>query len=113
HPGHRHHLARSRRQRPRAIERRCPVRVGQGKVPAGRPGRAYPPARAQQAGGRKQDGSSIVTKVLYIEDNDDNVYMLKMPLAALGDLEGLTAGGGEKGWAMAGKECPGRTMYGT
>jgi hypothetical protein len=24
------------------------------------------------------DGSSIVTKVLYVEDNDDNVFMLKM-----------------------------------
>jgi hypothetical protein len=27
-----------------------------------------------------------VTKVLYVEDNDDNVFMLKMRLELLGDL---------------------------
>ncbi len=31
-----------------------------------------------------------MTKVLYIEDNDDNVYMLKMRLELLGDFEVLT-----------------------
>ena len=49
------------------------------------------------------DGSSIVTKVLYIEDNDDNVYMLKM---LLGDFEVLTAEDGEKGCEMAVAERP-------
>ncbi len=49
------------------------------------------------------DGSSIVTKVLYIEDNDDNVYMLKM---LLGDFEVLTAEDGEKGCEMAAAERP-------
>jgi CheY-like chemotaxis protein len=34
-----------------------------------------------------------VTKVLYVEDNDDNVFMLKMRLELLGDFE---ADGG--GW---------------
>jgi hypothetical protein len=38
-----------------------------------------------------------VTKVLYIEDNDDNVFMLKMRLELLGDFEVLTAEDGEKG----------------
>ena len=33
----------------------------------------------------QRDGSSIVIKVLYVEDNDDNVYMLKMRLELLGD----------------------------
>src|SRR5262249_59038025 len=47
------------------------------------------------------DGSSVVTKVLYIEDNDDNVYMLKMRLELLGDFEVLTAEDGEKGCEMA------------
>jgi len=42
-----------------------------------------------------------VTKVLYVEDNDDNVYMLKMRLELLGDFEVLTAADGEKGCAMA------------
>jgi len=32
-----------------------------------------------------------VTKVLYVEDNDDNVFMLKMRLELLGDFE-LAAG---------------------
>ena len=44
-----------------------------------------------------------MTKVLYVEDNDDNVFMLKMRLELLGDFEVLTAEDGEKGCAMA---CP-------
>jgi CheY-like chemotaxis protein len=47
-----------------------------------------------------------VTKVLYLEDNDDNVYMLKMRLELLGDFEVLTAENGEKGCAMAAAERP-------
>src|SRR5262249_30059669 len=54
----------------------------------------------------KWDGSSIVTKVLYVEDNDDNVFMLKMRLELLGDFEVLTAEDGEKGCAMAVSERP-------
>jgi len=42
-----------------------------------------------------------VTKVLYVEDNDDNVYMLKMRLELLDDFEVVTAEDGEKGCAMA------------
>jgi CheY-like chemotaxis protein len=49
---------------------------------------------------------SIVTKVLYVEDNDDNVFMLKMRLELLGDFEVLTAEDGEKGCAMAISERP-------
>ena len=45
-------------------------------------------------------------KVLYIEDNDDNVYMLKMRLELLGDFEVLAAEDGEKGCAMAAVERP-------
>jgi CheY-like chemotaxis protein len=44
--------------------------------------------------------------VLYVEDNDDNVFMLKMRLELLGDFEVLTAEDGEKGCAMAVSECP-------
>ena len=47
-----------------------------------------------------------MTKVLYIEDNDDNVYMLKMRLELLGDFEVLAAEDGEKGCAMAVSERP-------
>jgi len=47
-----------------------------------------------------------VTKVLYVEDNDDNVYMLKMRLELLDDFEVVTAEDGEKGCAMARAERP-------
>jgi CheY-like chemotaxis protein len=47
-----------------------------------------------------------VIKVLYIEDNDDNVYMLKMRLELLDEFEVLTAEDGEKGCEMAAAERP-------
>jgi len=47
-----------------------------------------------------------VTKVLYVEDNDDSVYMLKMRLELLGDFEVLTAEDGQKGCEMAAAEQP-------
>jgi CheY-like chemotaxis protein len=47
-----------------------------------------------------------MTKVLYVEDNDDNVYMLKMRLELLGDFDVLTAEDGEKGCEMAVSERP-------
>ena len=47
-----------------------------------------------------------MTKVLYVEDNDDNVYMLKMRLELLEDFEVVTAEDGEKGCAMACSEQP-------
>ena len=47
-----------------------------------------------------------MTKLLYVEDNDDNVYMLKMRLELLDDFEVVTAEDGEKGCAMAVSERP-------
>jgi two-component system cell cycle response regulator DivK len=47
-----------------------------------------------------------VTKVLYIEDNDDNVYMLKMRLELLGDFEVLAAEDGQKGCEIAAADRP-------
>ena len=47
-----------------------------------------------------------MTKVLYVEDNDDNVYMLKMRLELLDDFEVVTAEDGERGCAMALAERP-------
>jgi len=47
-----------------------------------------------------------VTKVLYVEDNEDNVYMLKMRLELLDEFEVLTAENGDKGCAMALSERP-------
>jgi two-component system cell cycle response regulator DivK len=51
-------------------------------------------------------GNDIMTKVLYVEDNDDNVYMLKMRLELLGDFEVVAAEDGEKGCEMAAAEQP-------
>ena len=45
-------------------------------------------------------------KLLYVEDNDDNLYMLKMRLELLGDFEVLAAENGEKGCSMAASERP-------
>jgi two-component system cell cycle response regulator DivK len=47
-----------------------------------------------------------MSKVLYVDDNDDNVYMLKMRLELLGDFEVITAGDGEKGCQMVYSERP-------
>jgi CheY-like chemotaxis protein len=47
-----------------------------------------------------------VIKILYVEDNDDNVYMLKMRLELLGDFEVLAAEDGEKGCESALRERP-------
>jgi Response regulator receiver domain len=47
-----------------------------------------------------------VTKVLYVEDNDDNVFMLKMRLELLGGFEVLTSEDNEKGCEMAAAERP-------
>ena len=45
-------------------------------------------------------------RVLYVEDNDDNLYMLKMRLELLGEFEVLAAEDGAKGCAMASAEAP-------
>jgi CheY-like chemotaxis protein len=47
-----------------------------------------------------------VTKLLYVEDNDDNVYMLKMRLELRDDFEVVTAENGERGCEMAVAERP-------
>jgi two-component system, cell cycle response regulator DivK len=47
-----------------------------------------------------------VTRILYIEDNDDNVYMLKMRLELLDEFEVLVAEDGEKGCDLASAERP-------
>jgi two-component system cell cycle response regulator DivK len=47
-----------------------------------------------------------VTRILYVEDNDDNVYMLKMRLELLDGFEVLVAENGEIGCAKALTEQP-------
>jgi CheY-like chemotaxis protein len=47
-----------------------------------------------------------VTKVLYVEHNDDNLYMLKTRLELVGDFEVLAADDSEKGCTLAVTEHP-------
>jgi len=49
---------------------------------------------------------AAVMRILYVEDNDDNVYMLKMRLELTDQFEVLVAEDGEKGCAMAAAEHP-------
>ncbi len=46
-----------------------------------------------------------MTKILYVEDNEDNVYMLTRQLGRRG-YEVVVAGDGEQGVAMARSEAP-------
>ena len=45
-------------------------------------------------------------RILYVEDNDDNVYMLKMRFELLGGFEVLVAENGEVGCTTATAELP-------
>jgi CheY-like chemotaxis protein len=54
----------------------------------------------------KEHGSGIVTRVLYVEHDDDNLYMLKMRLERVDDFEVLTVGDSEKGCELAVTEHP-------
>ena len=47
-----------------------------------------------------------MTKVLYIEHDDDNLYMLKMRLERAGDFEVLAAEDSETGCRLALTERP-------
>src|SRR5256884_5841759 len=60
----------------------------------------------EQASSPQRERSSVVVKVLYIEEDNDDVYMLKMRLELLGNFEVLTAADGEKGCAVAAAEQP-------
>ena len=55
---------------------------------------------------KQREGSGVVIKILYVEDNDDNVYMLKMRLELLDEFEVLVAEDGEKGCEVAATERP-------
>jgi CheY-like chemotaxis protein len=52
-----------------------------------------------------QDGSPREMKILYVEDNIDNVYVLKRWFSTLG-FELIVAGDGEQGITLAKQESP-------
>jgi two-component system cell cycle response regulator DivK len=60
----------------------------------------------QTPNGETPIAEAAVIKILYVEDNDDNVYMLKMRLELTDQFEVLVAEDGEKGCAMAAAEHP-------
>jgi len=47
-----------------------------------------------------------MTRILYVEDNDDNVFLMKMRLEMIDGVEVLTAEDGEAGCAAAEAERP-------
>jgi CheY-like chemotaxis protein len=47
-----------------------------------------------------------VIRLLYVEDNDDNIYMLKMRLELTNEFEVLVAQDGDGGCALAAAEHP-------
>jgi CheY-like chemotaxis protein len=49
---------------------------------------------------------AVVRKLLYVEDNEDNVYMLQLWFDVLGGYEILSARDGAAGIAMAASERP-------
>jgi CheY-like chemotaxis protein len=53
-----------------------------------------------------ETGGGMVIRVLYIDDNEDNIYMLKMRLELLGDFEVLAAEDAERGCEVAASERP-------
>ena len=54
----------------------------------------------------RTSGYATVIRILYVEDNEDNVYMLKMRLELTNEFEVLVAEDGEKGCEMAAAERP-------
>ena len=61
---------------------------------------------SEMSNGETPSAEAAVTRILYVEDNDDNVYMLKMRLELTDQFEVLVAEDGEKGCAMAAAEHP-------
>src|SRR5690348_2554384 len=108
---------RDRRERARSHARRQDpsLRQGRGRRPQERPEPRATAARSERedravrrsrsagcaAGGRQ--GRAM--KLLYVEDNEDNVYVLKNRLSRAGHTV-LIAGDGEQGIAMALSEKP-------
>ena len=54
----------------------------------------------------RTSGYATVIRILYVEDNEDNVYMLKMRLELTDEFEVLVAEDGEKGCKVATAEQP-------
>ena len=80
------------------------IRAGQGNLSARRADCAASAVSLPTTARRAQIESRVVTRLLYVEDNDDNVYMLKMRLELLDGFEVLVAEDGEKGCAARARD---------
>src|SRR5262249_1543253 len=101
HPGHHHHGARPHGRRPRPPQLRGGNGAAQGFLHSRPARRPDTPARSRARAGQIRPGSRVVIRILYVEDNDDNVYMLKMRLELVEEFEVLVAPDGEIGCEMA------------
>src|SRR5262249_41147824 len=54
----------------------------------------------------RRKSATLTTKVLYVEHDDDNLYMLKTRLERCGDLKVLAADDSEQGYKLAVTERP-------
>ena len=93
--GHRHHLARPRRQGSRTAELRGAIGAGQGSLPARRSGGAHPGAGRAQAGGRARNGSCKVIGVR-MRHAENSACSLPLPNPGVpGFGQALFAGSGQ------------------
>lgn len=61
---------------------------------------------ASRSAVESQEGRLTVLKILYVEDNDDNLYMLTLHFEELDGYEVISAGHGAEGVAMAATTMP-------
>src|SRR5215510_5465596 len=106
HPCHRDYGPRPHGRRSSTSELCDRDRSHEGIVQPNRPRRADPPSAEQGSPISKGAGGCFVTRILYVEDNDDNVYMLKMRLELIDGFEVLVAENGEIACQVALAERP-------
>src|SRR5262249_33502439 len=100
HPGSGYHRKRPNRRGSRPPQRRCRADYSEERS---RRNAASTQSRDQQ--GRQIAGDEDRVKILYVEDNDDNIYMLKNRLTRAG-FTVIVATDGAQGVAMAASEQP-------
>src|SRR5262249_39582712 len=76
---------------------RAPQRRGRAHHPEERPRRDAAPALSRDKQGRQIAGHEGRMKILYVEDNDDNVYMLKNRLTRAGFSVVIAINGTQRG----------------
>src|SRR5262249_47347087 len=104
-PYHRRHRSRSYDGGSCAAQFRDRIGPAEGDVQPDNPRRARSPGCGQVEAAPERAGDRFVMRILYVEDNEDNVYMLKLRFELEG-FEVLVAENGETGCATALAEQP-------